>query len=49
MSENLEDYCDTLRFVFMRDQFGAYEFSREDVEQILDEISQELEIEPCMC
>lgn len=45
MSENLEDYCDTLRFIFMRDQFGAYEFSTEDVEQMLDEISQELEIE----
>lgn len=44
MSEDLEDYCDTLRFIFMRDQFGAYEFSKEDVEQMLDEISQELEI-----
>lgn len=45
MSENLEYYCDTLRFIFMRDQFGAYEFSAEDVEQMLDEISQELEDE----
>ena len=45
MSENLEDYGDTLRFIFMRDQFGAYEFSREDVEQMLNEILQELEIE----
>lgn len=43
VSENLEDYCDTLRFIFMRDQFGAYEFSTEAVEQMLDEISQEIE------
>ena len=45
MSEKLEEYCDTLRFIFPREQFGAYELSEEAVEQMVSEASEEVNTE----
>lgn len=45
MSDGLEKYCDTLRFIFPRDQFGAYELSEEAVEQMIAEASGEVNAE----
>ena len=45
MSERLEKYCDTLRFIFPREQFGAYELTEEAVEQMIEEASREVDVE----
>lgn len=45
MSEGLDKYCDTLRFIFPREQFGAYELSEEAVEQMIAEASEEVDAE----
>ena len=45
MSDRLEKYCDTLRFIFPREQFGAYELTEDSVEQMIKEASQEVDAE----
>lgn len=45
MSDRLEKYCDTLRFIFPREQFGAYELTKEAVEQMIEEASEEVDAE----
>ena len=45
MSDGLEKYCDTLRFIFPREQFGAYELTEEAVEQMIAESSEEVDAE----
>ena len=35
MAESVEKYCDTIRFLFPREQFGVYEFAEETVEQMI--------------
>lgn len=43
MSEKLEEQCNTLRFIFPREQFGAYELTEDAVEQMIEEASQEVD------
>lgn len=43
MSEKLEEHCNTLRFVFSRENFGAYELTEDAVEQMIKEASQEVD------
>lgn len=43
MSEKLEEHCNTLRFIFPREQFGAYELTEDAVEQMIKEASQEVD------
>jgi len=45
MAESMEKYCDTIRFLFPREQFGVYEFTEETAEQLIEETAQEVEIE----
>lgn len=45
MAESVEKYCDTIRFLFPREQFGVYEFVEEIVEQLIEEITQEVDAE----
>lgn len=45
MAESVEKYCDRIRFLFPREQFGVYEFTEETVEQLIAETAQEVEIE----
>lgn len=45
MSDGLDKYCDTLRFIFPREQFGAYELTEEVVEKMIAEASEEVDAE----
>lgn len=45
MSDGLEKHCDTLRFIFPREQFGAYELTEETVEEMIVEASEEVDAE----
>lgn len=42
MARELEDYCDTIRFIFPREQFGVYELEVEAVSMI-DDVEKEFE------
>lgn len=42
MAESVEKHCDTIRFLFQREQFGVYEFTEETVEQLIVEATEEL-------
>lgn len=43
MAESVEKYCDTIRFLFLREQFGVYEFAEEAVKQLIVEATEELD------
>ena len=45
MAESVEKYCDTIRFLFPREQFGVYEFAEETVEQMIAKVTQEIDAE----
>lgn len=45
MAESVEKRCDTIRFLFPREQFGVYEFTVETVEQLIVEVTQEMDAE----
>jgi len=44
MAESVEKYCDRIRFLFPREQFGVYEFTEETVEQLIVEATEELDV-----
>ena len=41
-SQDLENCCDTIRFIFPRQRFGAYELTEEAVEQMIEETEKEI-------
>ncbi len=43
MAEGVEKYCDTIRFIFPKEQFGVYELAEEMVEQMVTEETEELD------
>ena len=43
MAESVEKHCDTIRFLFQREQFGVYELAEESAEQLIVEATEELE------
>ena len=45
MAESVEKYCDTIRFLFPREQFGVYEFAEETVDQMIAKVTQEIDAE----
>ena len=43
MAQELEDYCDTIRFIFPREQFGVFELEEEAVESMIADVEKEME------
>lgn len=43
MARELEDYCDTIRFIFPREQFGVFELEEEAVESMIEDVEKEIE------
>lgn len=43
MARELEDYCDTIRFIFPREQFGVFELEEEAVESMIADVEKEME------
>lgn len=42
MPEKPEGMCNAIRFIFVREKFGAYEFGEEAVKQMIEEAAEEL-------
>lgn len=42
MARELEDYCDTIRFIFPREQFGVFELEEEAVERMIEDAEKEV-------
>lgn len=42
MAQELESCCDTIRFIFPRQWFGAYELTEETVEKMIEETEKEV-------
>lgn len=42
MARELEDYCDTIRFIFPREQFGIFELEEETVERMIEDAEKEV-------
>lgn len=42
MARELEDYCDTIRFIFPREQFGIFELEEEAVESMIADVEKEI-------
>ena len=43
VAQELEDYCDTIRFIFPREQFGVFELEEEAVESMIADVEKEME------
>ena len=43
MARELEDYCDTIRFIFPREQFGIFELEEEAMESMIVDVEKEIE------
>lgn len=45
MPKKPEELCSVIRLIFLREKFGVYEFTKEAVEKMIEEVGEELEDE----